>query len=193
MPKKPPDPNQLPLWGIDAPRPPAGASTGREAAGGTALPGMEGMVGEETAPDSFAGRRPMRLLLADDEAPNRAALRSLLNRLGYACREAANGREAAARFAEEPADCVFLDVDMPEMDGLQAARAMREQERAKGRGRQARIVAVTANTAANTAERCRRAGMDARLGKPLDPEGVRGELEKAWRRLRERRRGGLGG
>lgn len=187
---KPADPNQLTLWGDDAP--PlfsADSAGGREdTARESALPGMDALASETAPPGSFAARRPMRLLLADDEAPNRTALRALLKRLGYACREAADGREAVERFTEDPADCVFLDVDMPGMDGLEAARAMRERERAqKGSGR-ARIVAVTANVAANTAERCARAGMDGRLAKPADLKEVRGELEKAWQRLRDRRR-----
>jgi CheY-like chemotaxis protein len=80
-----------------------------------------------------------------------------------------NGAEALERIAETPFDAVLMDCQMPVMDGFTATRRIRESERQSGRGRRLPIIALTANVMSEDRENCIAAGMDAHLGKPIEP------------------------
>ena len=107
------------------------------------------------------------MLVADDSLANRMVAERLLERLGLETTSVSNGREAVAAAEAEPApDLVLMDVQMPEMDGIEATRAIRQRESARGR-RRVPIIALTAAAYASDAEQCRAAGMDAHISKPI--------------------------
>jgi signal transduction histidine kinase/ActR/RegA family two-component response regulator len=111
---------------------------------------------------------PLVILLAEDNAINQKLALRLLERKGHHVTVAADGRQALDRFAAAPFDLVLLDIQMPEMDGYEAATLMRELDRV--RGAHTPIVALTANALREDRERAFAAGMDAYLAKPIRPE-----------------------
>ena len=113
------------------------------------------------------GRRRLRVLVAEDNAVNQQVAVGMLERAGHEATVAANGREVLALLERETFDVVLMDVQMPELDGLEATAAIRERERATGG--HLPIVALTAHAMKGDAERCLAAGMDAYLAKPLQP------------------------
>jgi PAS domain S-box-containing protein len=123
-------------------------------------------------------RRPqgLRVLLAEDNPINQRLAVSLLERLGHAVSVAGNGREALMLLDAEAFDLVLMDVQMPEMDGLEATRAIRQRE--QGTGKRQRIVALTAFARKEDEERCLAAGMDTFLSKPIDRDRLKGVIEK---------------
>jgi two-component system sensor kinase len=124
----------------------------------------------ETAgdPAPAAGpRRPLRILLAEDGLVNQRVAREFLERRGHAVVVANNGREAAEAVDREAFDLVLMDVQMPEMDGFAATRAIRQKEHTTGS--HIPIVAMTAGAFKDDRERCLKAGMDAYLTKPIRP------------------------
>ncbi|MEA3207368.1 MAG: hypothetical protein QOE70_425 [Chthoniobacter sp.] len=118
----------------------------------------------EAAPVVRAARG-LRILLAEDNAINRALAAGLLEKRGHSLVHAANGQEAVAAAARELFDLIFMDVQMPEMDGLEATRRIRTAEQQTGF--HTPIVAMTAHAMAGDRERCLGAGMDDYLSKPL--------------------------
>jgi diguanylate cyclase (GGDEF)-like protein len=114
------------------------------------------------------GRKRLRVLVAEDNPVNQNVARYLLEDRGYSVRIAPNGKEALTLFEQEMFDVVLMDVEMPEMDGLEATLAMRERE--KDTGTHIPIIAATANNAKGDRERCLQAGMDAFVPKPLYPK-----------------------
>jgi len=119
------------------------------------------------------GSRRLRVLVAEDNAVNQQVAAGLLERAGHEAVVAGNGREALALLEKEAFDLVLMDVQMPELDGLETTAAIRERERATGG--HLPIVAVTAHAMKGDAERCLAAGMDGYVAKPLQPR----ELEAA--------------
>lgn len=119
-------------------------------------------------------------LIVDDEPLARASLRTLLEREPDAITilEARNGHEAASLILGERPDVVFLDVQMPEMNGFEATAAIRERE---GQGPRLPIVAMTAHAMAGDRERCLDAGMDGYVTKPVHRETLIGEVERLAR------------
>ncbi len=114
-----------------------------------------------------ASGRVLRILAADDNSVNRRLLDLMLKRLGHAAEFAEDGRDALNRLERnEPYDLVFMDVQMPEIDGFDVTRALRSHERAAGR-KPVRVVALTANSMIGDRERCLAAGMDDYLSKPI--------------------------
>jgi CheY-like chemotaxis protein len=111
---------------------------------------------------------PLRILLAEDNAVNQRVARALLERRGHTVTVAGNGREAVRLAGERDFDVVLMDVQMPEMDGLEATAALRAGE--VGSGRRLPIVAMTAHAMKGDAERCLEAGMDAYVSKPIKPD-----------------------
>ncbi len=116
-----------------------------------------------------ADARPLRLLLAEDNAVNQRLAVSLLERRGHSVVVAGNGREALAALDDGPYDAVLMDVQMPELDGLEATAAIRAREREEGAGEHLPIIAMTAHAMKGDRERCLAAGMDAYVSKPLRP------------------------
>ena len=111
--------------------------------------------------------RQLRILLAEDNEVNQRLAIILLGRMGHKVTLANNGREAVEKFASATFDLVLMDVQMPEMDGLEATSAIRQSEISGGKPRTP-IVALTAHALKGDRERCMEAGMDGYLSKPLD-------------------------
>ena len=129
------------------------------------------------AVEASVARSPLRILLAEDNAVNRKVALALLDRLGYQADVAGNGIEALAALERQPYDVVLMDVQMPEMDGLDATRRIRERWPPETRPR---IVALTANALVEDREACFAAGMDDYVAKPIRPEA----LAEALRQVR---------
>ncbi len=109
--------------------------------------------------------KELRILLAEDNVINRAVAAAILQQSGHSLAHAVNGREAVEAAAREAFDLIFMDVRMPEMDGFEATRRIREAEQATGR--HTPIAAMTAHAMARDRERCLAAGMDDYISKPL--------------------------
>ncbi|HUA39634.1 MAG TPA: response regulator, partial [Candidatus Sulfopaludibacter sp.] len=130
---------------------------------------------------TFARRQPLRILLCDDNAINQKVAIRILQQLGYEPDLAVNGREALDALDRKPYDLIFMDVMMPEMDGLEATRAIRELQKAGGKDNfnsRIIIVAMTAQAMQGDREKCIAAGMDDYLAKPIRPKDVRAVLER---------------
>ena len=109
--------------------------------------------------------QPLRVLLAEDNYVNQRLARRLLEKRGHIVTVAVNGEEALERIEQEPFDLVLMDVQMPEMDGVEATRAIRNREREAGG--HLPIIAITAHAMKGDRERYLAAGMDAYLPKPI--------------------------
>jgi two-component system sensor histidine kinase/response regulator len=109
--------------------------------------------------------RTMRVLVAEDNPVNQAVVVRVLAKLGHSTVVAANGKEALALVSEQAFDLAFMDVQMPEMDGLSATAAIREME--KSTGQHLPVFAMTAYAMKGDRERCLQAGMDGYIAKPL--------------------------
>jgi signal transduction histidine kinase/DNA-binding response OmpR family regulator len=128
----------------------------------------------------LAQRLPLRILLAEDNAINQKVLLKMLARAGYAADVAGNGLEVLAALDRVPYDVVLMDVQMPEMDGLEATR----QLRANGTGvRPVYVIALTANAMHEDRELCLAAGMDDYASKPVRPAELFAALERGARQL----------
>jgi CheY-like chemotaxis protein len=137
----------------------------RQSAGGAA-------AGEEG--ESLGRRHPLRILLAEDNAVNQKLALRLLRQLGYEADVAADGLQALAMLDGSDHDVVLMDVQMPELDGLEATRRIRRQ----WPDRSLRVVAMTANAMAGDREACLAAGMDDYIAKPIRPAELRSALER---------------
>jgi PAS domain S-box-containing protein len=126
-----------------------------------------------------AEQAPLRILLAEDNPVNQRLALLLLEKIGYSADVAANGLEALEALRAQPYDVVLMDVEMPEMDGLEASRRIHAEWHGE---RLPRIIAVTANAMQGDRDTCLAAGMDDYLSKPIR----RDELEAALRRCEPR-------
>ncbi len=127
-------------------------------------------------------RLPVRILLCDDNAINQKVAARILQQVGYEPDLATNGREALEAIDKKPYDVIFMDVMMPEMDGLEATRLIRERQRdaTAHPNYKSRIVviAMTAQAMQGDREKCLAAGMDDYLSKPILPKDVRAMIER---------------
>jgi two-component system sensor histidine kinase/response regulator len=112
----------------------------------------------------------LRILVAEDNLINRAVASGILEKAGHALVHTATGREAVEAFSDGSFDLIFMDVQMPEMDGFEATRRIRELEETTGG--HITIVAMTAHAMAGDRERCLAAGMDDYVSKPLRKEDL---------------------
>jgi signal transduction histidine kinase/FixJ family two-component response regulator len=119
----------------------------------------------EAPPPGRLRSRPLTILLAEDSPVNQTLAVRLLEKQGHAVVVAGNGREALDALERQPFDLVLMDVQMPEMDGLEATRLLRRRE--EGTGRHVRVVAMTALALRGDRERCLAAGMDGYVAKPI--------------------------
>ncbi len=131
---------------------------------------------------TLASRLPLRVLLCDDNLINQKVATRLLQQMGYRSTIAGNGVEALAAIERAPFDLVFMDVMMPEMDGLEATQQIRarQQDRAQHPNFKSPmiIVAMTASAMPGDRDKCLAAGMDDYLSKPVRPEDVRTIVER---------------
>jgi len=118
----------------------------------------------------------LRVLLVEDNAVNRLLATRLLEKRGHRVAVATNGREALDALENESYDLIFMDVQMPEIDGIEATVAIREREKANGNHQP--IIALTAHAMKGDEERCLNAGMDGYLSKPIRPQELDEILEK---------------
>jgi CheY-like chemotaxis protein len=119
---------------------------------------------------------PLRILLTEDNATNQKLALRILGRLGYQADVAANGVEALQALERQVYDVVLMDVQMPEMDGLEATRQLRKIFPEK---RQPRVIAMTANAMQGDREMCLAAGMDDYVSKPIRIETLVEALSKS--------------
>ena len=140
-----------------------------------------------TAPGSVATpttnllstKYPLRMLVVDDNSINQKVLLSLLQRIGYTADLAGDGIEACKAVDKKPYDLVFMDVQMPLMDGLEATRSIRNNKSLPAKSHQPIIVALTARTMPGDRELCLEAGMDDFLSKPVRSESLHAIIE-SW-------------
>jgi CheY-like chemotaxis protein len=121
-------------------------------------------------------RGKRRVLLAEDYQPNALVARTFLEEMGYDVDVAQDGREALARFRDREYSAVLLDVQMPELDGLEAARCMRDVEEETHRAHTP-IIALTAHATRDDAIFCKKAGMDDYLSKPFNAAQLMAKLD----------------
>jgi CheY-like chemotaxis protein len=112
--------------------------------------------------------RSFHILVAEDNPINQKLAVRLLEKKGYRATVAENGLVALAKLEKQKFDMILMDVQMPEMGGLEATRAIRERER--NSGGHIPIVAMTANAMKGDRERCLESGMDDYVSKPVLPE-----------------------
>ena len=124
----------------------------------------------------MAARHPLRILLAEDNVVNQKLALRLLQQMGYRADLASNGVEAIESIERQPYDVVLMDVQMPEMDGLEAARRITQRWPANARPR---IVAMTANAMQGDREACLAAGMDDYITKPIRVEQLIASLTQS--------------
>jgi signal transduction histidine kinase len=174
--------------------------------GDTALPGVSGIVATpvrpahlhdailaamhtpapearlpRVAPSSFdrslAQRLPLRLLLADDNVVNQRVCLAVLKRLGYQVKVVGTGLEVLQALDDAPYDIIFLDVQMPDMDGYETARHVRARWASNERDRP-RMIALTANAMPGDRDLCLSAGMDDYISKPMQIQVLQVTLER---------------
>jgi CheY-like chemotaxis protein len=120
-------------------------------------------------------RQDLHILVVDDNPINRSVALRLVEKLGCTGKVAATGREALSALAKERFDLVLMDVQMPEMDGLEATRSIRQAERSTGQ--HLPIIAMTAHAMQGDRERCLSCGMDGHLPKPISVKALAAAIE----------------
>jgi signal transduction histidine kinase/DNA-binding response OmpR family regulator len=124
----------------------------------------------------MVSRRSLNILLAEDTPINQLVARRMLERMGHRVTVVENGLQTLSAVEGERFDLVLMDVQMPELDGLEATRRIRLGE--KGAGRRIPIVAMTAHAMKGDKERCLEAGMDGYISKPIDPSDLYQTVER---------------
>ena len=137
-------------------------------------------AGKVSIDPQMAARHPLRILLAEDNVVNQKLAMRLLQQMGYRADLASNGIEAVESVARQTYDVVLMDVQMPEMDGLEASRRITAKYSADQRPR---IVAMTANAMQGDREECLAAGMDDYVTKPIRVEALLQALFSVARRV----------
>jgi CheY-like chemotaxis protein len=134
----------------------------------------------EREPDAGpAARAQVRVLITEDNAVNQQLALRLLEKLGYRAEVAVNGLDALEALRRRPYDVVLMDIEMPEMDGLEAARCIHREWPGPERPR---IIAMTANAMQGDREMCLAAGMDDYLSKPIHVDELAEALDRCTRR-----------
>jgi len=118
----------------------------------------------------------LRILLAEDNAVNQRLAVRLLEKQGHVVTVAPNGREAIRCWRQQPFDLILMDVQMPEMGGLEATGLIRDEERSNSR--HTPIIALTAHAIKGDRERCLAAGMDAYVSKPIQATELMSVIEE---------------
>jgi signal transduction histidine kinase/CheY-like chemotaxis protein len=126
--------------------------------------------------------KSLRILVADDNLVNQKVAKRMLERLGHSVALANDGKEAFSAIKTASFDLIMMDVQMPEMDGLEATRRIREWEAGKTR---IPIIALTAHAMDSHREECLAAGMDSFLAKPILLESLKLQIERLTEELRD--------
>lgn len=135
----------------------------------------------EVNPENTAQTHPLKIVLVDNNATNRKLGRLLLKRLGYEIETAEGGRQVVELVQGGSFDVVLMDIEMPDIDGLQATEMLRLSQASA----QLQIIALTANAHKEMRDQCKAAGMDDYLSKPIVPDTLRAALLRASERLQE--------
>ncbi|TWU46109.1 Aerobic respiration control sensor protein ArcB [Rubripirellula tenax] len=130
----------------------------------------------ETRAAADSSHAPLRILVAEDGATNQLVAKMMLTRRGHTVVIANDGREALDLSADSEFDAILMDLEMPEMDGLEATRQIRDRER--GTGLHIPIIAMTAHAMETDVQRCLDAGMDAYIAKPIRQNTVIDTIER---------------
>ncbi len=125
---------------------------------------------------NLAATYPLQILIAEDNEVNQTLLGILLGQMGYEAVTVENGQLALDTIAQQSIDVVFMDVQMPEMDGLSATRLIRERYQSEG----PYVIAMTANAMSGDRDRCLEAGMDDYISKPFRREDLEAALVRAF-------------
>lgn len=134
--------------------------------------------GDEKLSGDFASKHPMRILIADDNPVNQILANRALTKLGYKPATVANGLEVIDILSNNDFDVILMDVQMPEMDGLQATKVIRDTMKL-----QPWIIAVTANAMQSDRRECMEAGMNDYISKPINFEALVKAMEIASKQL----------
>ena len=132
--------------------------------------------------EDFAKEFPLRILVAEDNLINQKLIITVLAKMGYDAALAQDGKEVMEMTDLKPYDLILMDVQMPEIDGLEATRMLR-----KCREKQPVIIAMTANVMEGDRDNCIQAGMDDYISKPVALDELLGQLEKWGGAIRTRR------
>jgi len=124
----------------------------------------------------LAGDSKLKILLAEDNAVNQKLAVRLLEKQGHSAAVVGTGRAALEAHEQQEFDLILMDVQMPEMDGLEATRAIRERE--KSQGKHLPIIAMTAHAMSGDRERCLAAGMDGYVPKPISGQELAKEINR---------------
>ncbi len=132
-------------------------------------------------PQAAAPASRLRILLAEDEAVSRLAMKTMLTRMGHEVTAVGDGEQAVRAFAAGTFDFVLMDIQMPEVDGVEATRRIRALQDAAGGCARAPVVALTAYAMPGDRERFLEAGMDGYVGKPVQERELIAALADAVR------------
>ena len=157
----------------------------------TALTGndqIDGSQADDTSLENytdFSQPEPLSILVAEDNRVNQRVVRGMLKKIGYEAEIVSNGLEAVKAVAEKNYDLVFMDCQMPEMDGYEATREIRNGE--KGGAWRTAVIAMTANAMKGDEEKCLEAGMDDYIAKPLKSDRLETLMNKWIEIVRKRK------
>jgi signal transduction histidine kinase/DNA-binding response OmpR family regulator len=147
------------------------------------IPGQEKEKVTQTLDMQFAQQYPIRILIAEDNKINQKIAMKILGKLGYEPAIANNGKEALEMVSQKQYDLILMDVQMPEMNGLEATRMIRTCL-----DEQPIIMAMTANALQGDRDTCIQAGMDDYISKPIDLKELLARFEKWGTVIREKRK-----
>ncbi len=143
-----------------------------------ALPDLPAASGAQGPPAKPEPSQALRVLAAEDNAVNQILIKALLEKLGHHCDVVETGREAVRQVQLAPYDLVLMDIQMPDMDGIDATRAIRRMPGAPG---QIPILAMTANVMREQQHQYLDAGMNGVVAKPFDVPALAAAIERAVR------------
>lgn len=154
--------------------------SGSASAGQTAVPKVALVAPRQQTVEQRESQKsvlpPLRVLVAEDGKSNQLLVKTLLEKWGHTVTLAENGQTAVDRWNCEPFDLILMDVTMPEMDGLEATRVIREQEALSGQ--HIPIIAMTARVMQGDLEECLQAGMDGYVSKPIHKQALDAEMAR---------------